>query len=264
VALVLVDAFFDESGSHDGAPILCVAGYLMSARQADRLRLEWNAVLAARKLPYFRMSECAHGNGTFANLTKSERIQVQTRMIQIIKRYTAHGLGVTVNEAEFYKYMTNRSLISDPYTFCAQVLLAGVSSWLEGNKAVSGVGYHFESGHKNQRISNVVITTMFINEGAKRRHRYARHSFVSKEAEPAVQAADLLAWQWYTDRKRHMESKPRRKDCESLLKHSYKIIHIGPNRLASISEAFPNGVNDDSGLIRFHEGDSVDPADSDR
>ena len=32
------------------------------------------------------MSECAHGSGPFANLTKAERIDVATRMIAIIKR----------------------------------------------------------------------------------------------------------------------------------------------------------------------------------
>src|SRR5437660_1097462 len=85
-------AFFDESGSHSGAPILCLAGYIFRKSEAIKLGHEWRKVLRRKGLPYFRMSECAHGNGPFANLTKPERIEVATRMIDIIKSRAVHGL----------------------------------------------------------------------------------------------------------------------------------------------------------------------------
>src|SRR5262249_36440756 len=153
-----------------------------------------------KSLPYFRMSECAHGNGPFANLSKSERIELAARMIQIIKRDTLQGIAVTVNEREFNAHMLQHPLIGRPYTFSAQILLAGVSSWIETNPLVTNVAYFFEAGHRSQREADAIMTLMFRNPGAKERHRYSGHGFVEKERTPAVQAADLLAWQWYTDK----------------------------------------------------------------
>jgi hypothetical protein len=46
--------------------------------EAIKLGREWRKVLHWKNLPHFRMSECAHGNGPFANLTKAERIDVAT------------------------------------------------------------------------------------------------------------------------------------------------------------------------------------------
>src|SRR5689334_5463867 len=34
-------AYFDKSGTHDGSPVMCVAGYLLSAEQSFRLDREW-------------------------------------------------------------------------------------------------------------------------------------------------------------------------------------------------------------------------------
>src|ERR1700686_2693669 len=66
-AFFLVEAYFDESGTHQGSPIMCVAGYLFSPEQCKRFSEEWSAVLKEYGLPYFRMSECAHGTGVFSD-----------------------------------------------------------------------------------------------------------------------------------------------------------------------------------------------------
>ena len=83
-----------ESASHDGAPILCVAGLIFKKSEAIKLGHEWAKVLRWKKLPYFHMVECAHGNGEFAKLSKDERIEVARRMVchqartQTITHYT--------------------------------------------------------------------------------------------------------------------------------------------------------------------------------
>ena len=42
--MALFEAHFDESGSHDGPPVLCVAGYLYDKEAALDLDSEWKAV----------------------------------------------------------------------------------------------------------------------------------------------------------------------------------------------------------------------------
>jgi hypothetical protein len=72
---------------------------------------------------------------------------------------------------------------------------------------------------------------MFKQPHLKAEYRYVGHAFVEKQKSPAVQAADLLAWQWYTNRLHQLEGKSRRKDCESLLKLHHSATHLGPDKL---------------------------------
>jgi hypothetical protein len=254
-AVIQVEAYFDESGSHDSAPVLCVAGYIIEKSHAISLTHEWRGVLGARRLPYFRMSECAHGNGPFETLSKSARSQLVLRMIQIIEKYTIQGIAVTVSNDEFKGIIVKPGLIGDAYGFAAHVILAGVRSWISSNPLVSKVAYFFESGHSSQSEANEIMNMLFKNEELRVLYRYAAHAFVDKEDTPAVQAADLLAWQWYTDKRHELEGRPRRKDCARLLNHHHNVVHVNAERLAAISRAFPAGVADWRALLRFHEGD---------
>ena len=65
-------------------------------------------------------------------------------------------------------------------------------------------------------------------------YRYAGHAFVPKEKSPAIQAADLLAWQWYKDKKNQGEGRPRRKDCASLLEKHHNAVHLDREGLLTV------------------------------
>jgi hypothetical protein len=242
--IVQVEAHFDESGTHVGSPVLCVAGYIMEKGQASELIREWNDVLQWSALPrplrYFRMSECAPGNGEFEGIDKKLRIQVASRMIGIIKRRTVTGLAVTMNEDEYNGIMPlDKVLAGRPYTFCAQVILAGVSSWIDGqdkHQRVDATAYFFESGHDSQPEADWLMHTLFKSDRAREAYRYAGHGFVPKIGNPGVQAADLLSWQWYTDRKHRIEGRPRRKDCASLLAHPHVTRHLDAAKITEIAE----------------------------
>jgi hypothetical protein len=78
--------YIDESGSHDGSPALSVAGYIFERDSAAKFSGEWKTLLQEYGLPFFRMTDCAHGTGPFSGLTEQQRIDVETRGIEIIKR----------------------------------------------------------------------------------------------------------------------------------------------------------------------------------
>lgn len=177
------------------------------------------------------MSECAHGNGPFADLTKPERTIVATRMIEIIKERAVQGIAITIDNLEFYKaaaaYPKLRGIYKTPYTFVSHTMLAGVASWLEANSHVGSMAYFFEAGHRSQNQTDQIMRRVFTNRPGKLlSYRYAGHAFVPKEKSPAVQAADLLAWQWYKDRKNKSEGRPQRKDCASLLQLHHTALHL--------------------------------------
>ena len=94
--VALFETYFDESGSHDGSEVLCVAGYIFQKEDCINLDWQWKEVLGQYQLPFFSMVDCAHGNDPFDKLTKPERIAVATRMIDLIKKYMRFGISVTI------------------------------------------------------------------------------------------------------------------------------------------------------------------------
>jgi Protein of unknown function (DUF3800) len=259
---VQAESYFDESGSHKGSPVLCVAGYIIEKSAAIKLTEAWRAVLDEHDLPFFRMSDCAHGNGPFAGMTKQHRLEVEAMMIGIIKRYTYLGLAVTVNSDEFERLMPRHPLIGGPYSFCAHVLLGGVYVFMQSNQAlkIGRMAYFFEAGHESRSEADRIIHKLFQQEHIRADYRYGGHAFVLKEDTPAVQAADLLAWQWFTDKRHQMEGRPRRKDCISLLEHPHNVTHVGPDQITSMTDemmtALKQKMSDAEALTALHYGDT--------
>jgi hypothetical protein len=246
-AMIEAQAYFDESGSHNGSRILCVAGYIFRKSEAIKLGHEWRKVLRWKKLPYFHMVDCAHGNGPFANLTKPERIEVQTKLIEAIKKYAIQGIAVTVDPIEYATFQKRLPfepwLYENAYSFCAQAIMTGVSVFIEKNPAVGSMAYFFEAGHKSRPQAHEIMQRMFAQQRLKDQFRYVGHAFVEKAKSPAVQAADLLAWQWYTDRRHEREGRPRRRDCASLLQQHHNVVHVNSKELDRIAKDAINVVS---------------------
>jgi hypothetical protein len=238
-AVALVEAYLDESGSDAGSPVLCIAGYIVEKTRAINLDREWREVLAWKNLPYFHMVDCAHGNGPFANLSKPERIQVQARMIAAIKRNTFQGIAATISTSDFDEILKGHPLYPDPYVVLAHVVLSGVSKWAEANGPYAEkMAYFFEAGHVSRGYAEAVMNKIFTMPTTRAQYRYGGHAFVEKVSTPAVQAADLLAWQWLKDRKRAYEGigRPRRKDLESLLSHPHQTAHVPREMLEDVAK----------------------------
>jgi hypothetical protein len=224
----LVESYFDES-CRDDFPVLCVAGYIFHSDEAKELSWKWNQVLQRFDLPYFRMVSCAHGNKPFKHLELCDRIQVQTEMIDLIKTHAALGMAVTVDVSAFNSLVPKHMPASDPYSFAALTILGAVGIWMTRHEFSGDSNYFYEAGHQHQSKTQLIMERFFSDEDSERTFRYTGHAFIKKIGNPPIQAADLLAWQWYTDRRHILEGRRRRKDCESLLGMEHMFRHVGRN-----------------------------------
>ena len=236
--LALLEAYFDESiGVAERAQngrfrILCVAGYLIDSNQTKPLCDDWKAVLDPKGLAYFHMVDCAHGAGIYEGIPKNERAAIAAKMIGNIKRRTLHGFAVAVNLDHWDELAPKHPLIGSPYTFCMGMIMAGVFNWANKTKFDGEIAYFFEAGHPSQQESNQLMQKTFSLPEMKQEARYGGHAFIEKAKCPPVQAADLLAWQFYTDVRRQAEGKKEhRKDFASLIQHPHRIRWILPEML---------------------------------
>ncbi len=229
-----VHAYFDESGSHKGSPILCVAGYAFQKRDARLLGKDWASVLKKYGLPFFHMVDCAHGSESFKILSLQQRIMVETSLIKIVKRYAAHGFAVSVDVKAFEEVMPSWGPANSPYAFCARCIIDEIGRWFFKTGFRGRSSYFFEAGHESRHEAEKVVGSVLTNPLSKVsdvHYGYVAHSFVLKTESAAVQAADLLAWQWATDVKHQMTKRPRRKDFESLAQTPLRGTHFDRSRL---------------------------------
>lgn len=121
-------------------------------------------------------------------------------------------LTVTVDNRSFYEIVTSNGFVSSPYEFCAWMCLVGSNLKIEEsafNERKSA--FIFESGFRHQGVANKMMARIFSSPSLREKYKYKSHTFIDKTEARPLQAADVLAWQWYKDDKRRNSgiSEPR-------------------------------------------------------
>jgi hypothetical protein len=244
-AMVMVEftAFFDESGTHDSAPILCMGGLVLENEAAKQLSVRWKEMLDGYGLPFFRMAACAHGAKPFDRLDKDQRIAVETEAISIIRSAIKFGFAVSVYPSQFDKTVPHSPEIGSPYSLCAHTCLTAVRGWANRFNIEGKISYVFEAGHRSQAEANGIMIRLFKKPNLRAEHRYAGHSFADKSVVLPLQAADIIAWQWFTENKRQLEGirpNPRGDFVELMRKPiesgaEYHAVHLSEKLLSDLS-----------------------------
>lgn len=144
-----IHAFFDESGTHAGSEVMCVAGYLFNNEQLLRFNDEWSGALARYNLRAFHMTDCAQGRGEFLALTPKDRNDLARHLIGIIRRRIRIGIAVSVIPREFAEF-AGRFGRDGAYLICLQWCLCGVAAWVARYSVRGRIRFVFESGHSRQ------------------------------------------------------------------------------------------------------------------
>jgi hypothetical protein len=216
--VAFLECYFDESGSHDGSPVLCVAGYVFEKSNCKALDLGWKAVLDRYRLPFFRMSACAHNQRPFDHLSRDECIEVEKAMISLVNEHALLGLAVAVNEQDYAHLFEGENPGGSPYSFCCWQILAGIRNWINKTDFQGQISYFYEAGHASKPEANKLMHRIFSNRDLRAGYRYASHAFADKQQLRPLQAADMLAWQWGTQMKRWLKNDHQmRADFRALL-----------------------------------------------
>jgi hypothetical protein len=234
-AALMFEAYFDESGTHADAPLMCVAGYLIEVEQCRRMQSEWEAVLARYDVPRFHMCECVHGAKAFAGIEKASRSAICQSLIELIKLRAEIGICVSVCEADYVDVM--RGVKIDAYTYCVQQCMQGVVAWAERYGYNGPISYFFESGHKNWAIANHFIDWINLSSTITRGLRYHSHSFLKDGKKlVGIAAADMLAWHWCTAHRNKFGPirRPTRLDFQSLMCKTHIAMHYQKEDLAEL------------------------------
>jgi hypothetical protein len=205
-----------------------VAGYLFEKEGCKALDMKWKAVLDRYRLPYFRMSACAHNQNPFVHLTPQECIDVEKEVIALIGDHALFGFAIAVNEDDYNTLFKAGSPGGSAYSFCCWQILAGIRTWIKRNNFQGEIAYFFEAGHASAPEANSIMNRLFQNPQLRSGYCYAAHAFVDKQKVRPVQTADILAWQQATQVKRWLKNDHRmRADFRALTSKTQHELFLG-------------------------------------
>jgi Protein of unknown function (DUF3800) len=235
--VTILHAYFDESyGDDDGA--LCVAGYVFKKAGLRVFDARWNAMLQAYKLPYFRMSACAHRNDVFAEWDRERTIEAEKTAIEIIKTCCSYGVAVSFRCDQFRSIVPTNHLFSTPYEMLVWHCLTAINAWVKEKMRGRSVevAYFFEAGHRHQNKAGKLMSRELTNPNFIDFHS-SSYAFVKKENSRHIQAPDILAWHVFQEGLRRAKGQETRKDFASLLQAPHYILYLGEDMLKGLADA---------------------------
>lgn len=190
----MLQAFFDESG-HPESGLFCVAGYGMMSHQVRRFDREWKRLLGTRTL---HMKELAHLRGDFAGMTREAADTLLKEAVEIINRRVAFGVVVFCHVENIEKALEGRLAkaygFENLYSICHYACMLGVGQWSHQHNAGTA-DYVFEDGPRRGAVTQALIEMKKSPEMVEL-CALGLHAFTAKREFLALQAADLLAWEW--------------------------------------------------------------------
>lgn len=236
--------YFDESGTHDGSPMMVMAGYLFRTDQARKFSRDWTKELKKLNLEYAHMTDCALGYGQYANMSVGQRIDSEIKLIEHIKKRSILGISAAVPEWGYEQVMsTTGGWHQSAYTFMLMLCVCKISEYMREHQPKSSVAYFFESGHAKAGEANRFMNLIpSIGGPVMDYHRYAGHAFVDKRRALPLQAADMLAWQHRHYLVRRIEdgiNEPR-KDFRALARPIDLQVEVLPQHILAFRDIMKN------------------------
>ncbi len=177
--IAVLEAYLDESGTHDGAPVLCVAGYAGNRRQWKAFGKEWFPTLKDSPLSIF-------------HATDSECDRLRLPLASAIDKGNFMGIICATKPDIFNSpaFSQLKSQMGDAYAVCAITCAWGICLWSH-EKKLGPVSFVYETGRPNAD---------FVERALKALQRHndpevniAAVSMVKKEECPYIATADFLS-----------------------------------------------------------------------
>jgi len=130
-ALILLQAYFDESGTHDEAAVTVIAGYIAPERAWKTLEQQWQEVLTNHDIKVFHMVDFLAQEGEFALMETPEREDLISALIAVIVESDIHAIWSGVDAKSWAAVTTPnfRAVFPKPYDLCFHGVLRQLSNW---------------------------------------------------------------------------------------------------------------------------------------
>ena len=129
----------DESGTHDGSPVVTVGSYVATPKQWRLWTKDWNAAKAPIKV--FHASDCEKLVEEFDGWDEGPRNEFVAKLLPVLPRHKLTGLVVGINLNDYNAAMKGRDdlrqLLGTPYTACFHWTVSEILLAHPGNRRIA-------------------------------------------------------------------------------------------------------------------------------
>ncbi|MER9944783.1 DUF3800 domain-containing protein [Mesorhizobium sp. M0092] len=202
---MLLQGYFDDSGSHGGDGLYVLGGFLAPDVSWARFSAEWQQALAKEPaIDYFKMSEAISLRGQFARWPAALRDQKVFELAEVAEKHAVARISAMVYKQDFDAHIKGASPwreLDSPYFL------------LYNQVVVLTVNFIGELGKRSLDISGATVEFIFDDQGLLGEDAVSwwevlkqalapeqvqllvqQPSFGSDKRQLPLQAADLLAW----------------------------------------------------------------------
>jgi hypothetical protein len=206
----MLGAFFDDSGTHAGSPVMTIGGVLGTEAQWDVFAAAWEALLkeplpGKRPLKQFHLSPCRAGRDEFESYSPAERDHLIYLFRQVIFDTGLVTVAAAVDNTAWDDLVTRdvAEQLGHPLEFLLYKCLNSISDIVRWRKPEERTWVFFDEGIRDR----VEVFAYAYLQNNKDRPEIANVGFAPVSKVIALQAGDMIATetfqfgqQWLLDR----------------------------------------------------------------
>jgi hypothetical protein len=199
--LLMLRAYFDDSGTHATTPLVVVGGLIGGPVQWYRFERAWAALLAQPMpgkppLRAFHLSHCAAREGEFADYNQAERDKITHDFRQIILASGVASVAYTIDRVAWDELVTGRyrEFAGPPEANCLVKCVRAAMDFAGKHKHGPEVAIIYDKGRETEKFSTV--GDMFV-KGSFGNSQVVSFTFASIERFCPLQGADMIATESY-------------------------------------------------------------------
>lgn len=223
---IMLRIYMDESGTHDGSPVVTVGAYSGRPKTWKAFTQAWN--VAKRPIDVFHSTDCEALQEEFKGWTEERRNEYVAPLLPVLSNHAIYGNAVAINLRDFKdalgeEFPLDRVLYS-AYEVCFQSVIDHVLYQVEQNGMRDALAFFHECNDWQQQALDA------FNHVKSRRARHASKmtiTFAPKGRMVPLQAADVLAYE--ANKRFRDQDRPKRRSLQ-VMERGNRIAIVGVDK----------------------------------
>ena len=218
--LAVIRIYIDESGVHDGSPVVAVGAYAGRLETWPAFIEEWNRAKGSIKV--FHSADCAAYQGEFKGWNETDRNALVADLLTVLPKYELYGIAMGINLRDVKEATATEPDLADspelasffeaPYGMCLQWTLRNI---IERTEAVGIRKEPIAVFHEqNDFQSEAMAAFEFVKRRRVSHVGPMNIAFVEKDSHVPLQAADVLAYE--ANKRLRDPTRPQRRSIAAL------------------------------------------------
>ncbi len=158
--LMILQGFFDDSGSSPNQPIFVLAGFLAPSEAWAEFSDIWAATLKGKNLDYFKMSEATALQGQFEGWLSSDRDAFVFKLVEIVGNFAKYRIDVSVLRSDYDDLIRDATPLPqyhDPYYLLFQGICRSVFEFQRTQRNKQSLRFYLRPARRGGRARGCVV-----------------------------------------------------------------------------------------------------------